>query len=57
MASEGSVLRRAVRPYTDRSLHEPGMIHSAGVVVRSFARIGWEWGSDWTTLEDLCTSV
>ncbi len=50
--SDGSVLRRAVKPYTDRSLREPGMIHRAGVVVRSFAKIGWEWGGDWTTLKD-----
>jgi hypothetical protein len=50
--SDGSVLRRAVKPYVDRSLREPGMIHPAGVVVRSFARIGWEWGGDWVTLKD-----
>ena len=52
VTSDGSVLRRAVRPYTDRSLRDQGMIHRAGVVVRSFARIGWEWGGDWTTLKD-----
>jgi hypothetical protein len=50
--SDGSVLRRAAKPYTDRSRHEPGMIHRGDVVVRSFARIGWEWGGDWVTLKD-----
>ncbi|MEX1262887.1 MAG: M15 family metallopeptidase [Actinomycetota bacterium] len=52
VTSDGSVLRRAVKPYTDRSMHEPGMVHRTGVVVRSFARIGWEWGGDWVTLKD-----
>jgi D-alanyl-D-alanine carboxypeptidase len=52
VSSDGSVLRRAVKPYTDRSLHRPGMIHPGDVVVRSFARIGWEWGGDWVTLKD-----
>jgi D-alanyl-D-alanine carboxypeptidase len=50
--SDGSVLRRAVKPYLDRSRHAPGMIHPGDVVVRSFARIGWEWGGDWTTIKD-----
>jgi D-alanyl-D-alanine carboxypeptidase-like protein len=49
---DGSVLRRAAKPYRDRSLHRPGMILPGDVVVRSFARIGWEWGGDWTTLKD-----
>jgi hypothetical protein len=52
VAPDGSVLRRAAKPYIDRSLHEPGMVHPGDVVVRSFARIGWEWGGDWVTLKD-----
>ncbi len=52
VAPDGSVLRRAAKPYVDRSLREPGMIHAGDVVVRAFARIGWEWGGDWTTLKD-----
>ncbi len=50
--SDGSVLRRAVKPYLDRSLREPGMIHRGDVVVRAFVKIGWEWGGDWVTLKD-----
>jgi hypothetical protein len=50
--SDGTVLRRAVRPYLDRSLHREGMIHPGDVVVRAFARIGWEWGGNWHTLKD-----
>ena len=50
--ADGSVLRRAVIPYLDRSRRVPGMIHPGDVVVRSFARIGWEWGGDWVTLKD-----
>ncbi|HVF07876.1 MAG TPA: M15 family metallopeptidase [Actinomycetota bacterium] len=52
VAPDGSVLRRAAKPYVDRTRREPGMIHAGDVVVRAFARIGWEWGGDWTTLKD-----
>jgi hypothetical protein len=50
--ADGSVLRRAAKPYRDRTLDLPGMIHDGDVVVRSFVRIGWEWGGHWTTLKD-----
>lgn len=50
--SDGSVLRPAARPYTDRSLDESGMIHAGDVVVRAFARIGWGWGGDYTSIRD-----
>ena len=49
---DGSVLRKAAKPYRDRSRGRRGMIHAGDIVVRSFARIGWEWGGDWTTLKD-----
>jgi hypothetical protein len=50
--SDGTVLRRAVKPYLDRSLHREGMIHPGDIVVRAFAHIGWEWGGNWHTLKD-----
>ena len=50
--SDGSVLRRAVKPYVDRTLRRRGMIRAGDVVVRSFARIGWAWGGNWRTLKD-----
>lgn len=37
----------AGRPYADRSRRAKGMIHAGDVVVRAFARIGWEWGGAW----------
>ena len=49
---DGRVLRRAVKPFLDRSRNAPGMIHEGDVVVRSFAAIGWEWGGNWRTLKD-----
>jgi hypothetical protein len=49
---DGSVLRKAARPYRDRSRRRRGMIHPGDIVVRSFARVGWEWGGDWTTIKD-----
>jgi D-alanyl-D-alanine carboxypeptidase-like protein len=50
--SDGTVLRRIAKPYRDRSLHRKGMIHESDIAVRSFARIGWEWGGHWQTLKD-----
>jgi hypothetical protein len=49
---DGSVLRHIAKPFKDRSLHREGMIHDGDIVVRSFARIGWEWGGHWHTLKD-----
>jgi hypothetical protein len=49
---DGSVLRRAAKAYLDRSQDLPGMIHPGDVVVRSFARIGWEWGGDFRSIKD-----
>jgi D-alanyl-D-alanine carboxypeptidase-like protein len=52
VGGDGSVLRRAVKPYVDRTQDLPGMIHPNDLVVRSFARIGWSWGGDWSSLKD-----
>ena len=49
---DGHVLRRAAKPYLDRTRHARGMIHPGDVVVRSFAAIGWKWGGNWDTLKD-----
>jgi SpoIID/LytB domain protein len=49
---DGKILRRAAKPFLDRTQDVPGMIHPGDVVVRSFAAIGWEWGGDWHTLKD-----
>jgi D-alanyl-D-alanine carboxypeptidase len=50
--SDGSTLRHIAKPFRNRSWHRIGMIHEGDVVVRSFARIGWEWGGHWHTLKD-----
>ena len=52
VGTDGKVLRRAAKPYLDRTLRAPGMIHPGDVVVRSFAAIGWSWGGDWNTIKD-----
>jgi SpoIID/LytB domain protein len=52
VGSDGKVLRRAAKPYLDRTLRTPGMIHPGDIVVRSFAAIGWSWGGDWYTIKD-----
>jgi hypothetical protein len=50
--NDGTVLRAIALPFRNRSLHRKGMIHDGDIVVRSFARIGWEWGGHWHTLKD-----
>ena len=35
-----------------RSRPPAGAIHAEDVVVRAFARIGWEWGGEWSTSKD-----
>jgi hypothetical protein len=50
--SDGTTLRHIAKPYRDRSLDRKGMIHDGDIVVRSFAKIGWEWGGHWHTLKD-----
>jgi len=52
IGTNGKVLRRAAKPYVDRSIDAPGVIHSDGVVVRAFARIGWGWGGNWSSIKD-----
>jgi hypothetical protein len=50
--SGGSVVPPAGRAYVDRSKKSPGMIHRGDVVVRAFARVGWEWGGYWMSSKD-----
>jgi hypothetical protein len=47
------VLPELASAYRDRGRHRPGMILPGGPVVQAFARIGWGWGGDWTSLKDL----
>lgn len=46
------VLPELASAYLDRSRDLPGMIQPGGPVVAAFASIGWEWGGNWTSLED-----
>lgn len=50
--SGGGVEPPAGERYTDRSMRAAGMIRANDVVVKAFARIGWEWGGDWTSSKD-----
>ncbi|MEP7090789.1 MAG: M15 family metallopeptidase [Nocardioidaceae bacterium] len=47
------VLPELAGAYLDRSWRRPGMILRGGVVTRAFARAGWTWGGDFTSLSDL----
>jgi hypothetical protein len=38
--------------WLDRGRDLPGMIRPDDAVVRAFARIGWQWGGDYTSLKD-----
>jgi D-alanyl-D-alanine carboxypeptidase len=52
VASDGYVRNHHARPYRDRSLRRPAMIHSGDAVVRAFAAVGWGWGGSWTGAKD-----
>jgi hypothetical protein len=52
VGSDGSVSPKKGRPYTDRSRHAPGLIHSDGATVRAFADAGWGWGGNWSSPKD-----
>jgi hypothetical protein len=49
---DGLVLPELASSYVDRSWRRPGMVFDGDLVVREFARIGWSWGGDWTSLKD-----
>jgi D-alanyl-D-alanine carboxypeptidase len=52
VTADGFVRNTEARRYRDRSKRLPGMIHANDVVVRSFTRIGWEWGGTWSGGKD-----
>ncbi|WP_344774753.1 M15 family metallopeptidase [Nocardioides panacisoli] len=46
------VLPELASAYLDRGWIRPGMVEPGSVAVRAFARIGWSWGGDWSSLKD-----
>ena len=48
----GRVHPRAGRAYLDRADVRPGMAVRGGLLVRAFARAGWQWGGRWTGTPD-----
>ena len=46
------VLPELASSYLDRSRVRPGMVLRGSLAVREFARIGWAWGGDFTSLLD-----
>jgi hypothetical protein len=48
----GRVHPRAGRAYLDRADIRPGMAVRGGLLVQSFARVGWRWGGRWTGTPD-----
>jgi len=48
----GRVHPRAGRSYLRRSRVRPGMATRGGLLVRTFAAVGWKWGGRWTGSPD-----
>ena len=48
----GRVHPRAGRAYLDRADVRPGMAVRGGLLVLSFAKVGWRWGGRWTGTPD-----
>jgi hypothetical protein len=47
-----TVLPPAGRPYVDRRVTVPGVLHAGDPVVGAFAAVGWSWGGQWVSLKD-----
>ena len=52
VTASGTILPPSGKPWADRSLRVPGMIHRNGVVRTTFVGLGWGWGGDWTNPKD-----
>ncbi len=52
VSAGGYEAHKRCRKYVDRSLHDRGVIHAAGKVVRAFASVGWAWGGIWQSAHD-----
>jgi hypothetical protein len=50
--ADGHEAHKRCRKYVDRNLHDPGIIHAGGQVVRAFASVGWGWGGTWLGARD-----
>jgi D-alanyl-D-alanine carboxypeptidase len=50
--ADGYEAHSRCRQFADRSLHDPGVIHAGGQVVRAFASVGWGWGGSWQGARD-----
>ena len=48
----GRVHPRAGRAFLDRGRVRPGMAVRGGLLVRTFAAVGWQWGGRWTGSPD-----
>ncbi len=40
------------KPYLNRNLDQPGIIHANSIVTDAFEQYGWQWGGDWHSRKD-----
>ncbi len=52
VTADGYVRNNHSKPYRDRSLRRPGMVHPGDLVVQAFADIGWKWAGSWSSDKD-----
>jgi hypothetical protein len=52
VTGSGTVLPPAGRPWADRTVEAPGMVHPGGPVTSAFGAIGWGWGGTWVNTKD-----
>lgn len=51
--ANGTTVHDASEPFLDRSIRRPGMAISGGPYVEEFKAVGWKWGGDWSSPQDL----
>jgi hypothetical protein len=52
VTASGSIEPPEGKPWADRSVRVPGMIHAGEAVDDAFAAIGWGWGGRWSSAKD-----
>lgn len=50
--ADGGTAHQNARKFTERPLDGPGVINPGDRVVKAFARVGWEWGGNWSGTKD-----
>lgn len=52
VTADGGTAHQNAKKFSERPLDEPGVINPGDRVVKAFAKVGWDWGGDWSGTKD-----